>query len=135
MAPEQKKRLMKLCIKGGILLLLGIAYYLFIRITGWGIPCMVYSLTGTYCSGCGITRMCMALVKLDFAAAVHYNALVTLFLPFLGVFGLRRMAIYVRTGNSGPDRLESVLLTIAAILVVAFWILRNLPAFSWLAPI
>lgn len=135
MDSAQKKRLMKLCIKGGILLLLGTAYYLFIRLTGWGIPCMVNYLTGTYCSGCGITRMCMALVKLDFAAALHYNALVTLFLPFLAVFGLRRMAIYVRTGNSGPDRLESVLLTIAAILVVAFWILRNLPAFSWLAPI
>ena len=135
MDSAQKKRLMKLCIKGGIRLLLGTAYYLFIRLTGWGIPCMVNYFTGTYCSGCGITRMCMALVKLDFAAALHYNALVTLFLPFLAVFGLRRMVIYVRTGNSGPDRLESVLLTIAAILVVAFWILRNLPAFSWLAPI
>lgn len=135
MAPAQKKRLMKLCIKGGILLLLGIAYYLFIRITGWGIPCMVYSFTGIYCSGCGITRMCMALVKLDFAAAVHYNALVTLLLPFIAVFGLRRAVIYVRTGNSGPDRLETVLLTIAVILTISFGILRNLPAFSWLSPI
>lgn len=135
MASTQKKRLVKLCKKGGILLLLGIAYYLFIRIIGWGIPCMVHLVTGIYCPGCGITRMFMALVQLDFATALRYNALVTLLLPFIAVFGLRRTVIYVRTGNTGPDRLEIVLLTIAVILTVSFGILRNLSAFSWLAPI
>lgn len=135
MAPVQKERLLKLCKKGGILLLIGIAYYLFIRITGWGIPCIVHLITDAYCSGCGITRMFMALTKLDFAAALRYNALVLLLLPFLAVFGLRRAIIYVRTGNSGPDRLEIVLLTITVIMTIAFGILRNLPAFSWLAPI
>lgn len=134
MTDIQKKRLLKSLKKIGIVLAIGIAYALFVRLTGWGIPCVIYLATDRYCPGCGISRMFMALLRLDLAAALRSNALVLMLLPFGLIFGIRRLVIYVKTGRSDTDRLETTLLIPAAVLTVVFWILRNLPAFSFLAP-
>jgi hypothetical protein len=48
-------------------------------------------------------------------------------LPFAAIFGIRRLVLYIRNGDTQPDRIEQVFLIIAAVLVFAFWILRNLP--------
>ena len=130
----QKERMLKSLKKALILVLVGLAYYGFVKLTGWGLPCPFYLLTGWHCPGCGISRMFMALLELDFMGALGYNALVLVLLPFGVVFGLRRWIIYVKTGNTEPDRLETVLLIVATVLTLAFWILRNLPQFSFLAP-
>ena len=130
----QKERMLKSLKKALILVLVGLAYYGFVKLTGWGLPCPFHLLTGWHCPGCGISRMFMALLELDFMGALGYNALVLVLLPFGVVFGLRRWIIYVKTGNTAPDRLETVLLLVATVLTLAFWILRNLPQFSFLAP-
>lgn len=130
----QKERMLKSLKKALILVLVGLAYYGFVKLTGWGLPCPFHLLTGWHCPGCGISRMFMALLELDFMGALGYNALVLVLLPFGVVFGLRRWIIYVKTGNTEPDRLETVLLIVATVLTLAFWILRNLPQFSFLAP-
>lgn len=127
MNAEQRKRLYQFFRKAAILFLIGLAYYLFVKLTGWGIPCPIRMITGTVCPGCGISRMCMALLELDFVNALRYNALVLFLLPFGAVFGLRRLIIYVRTGNTEPDKVETVFLLITAVFVFLFWILRNLP--------
>lgn len=124
---ERKQRLFLFVRKAIVLLLIGLSYYLFVKLTGWGIPCPFLLFTGKYCPGCGITRMCMALLELDFAKAFRYNALVLILLPFAAVFGVRRLILYVRTGDTQPDRIEMVFLIITAVLVFGFWILRNLP--------
>lgn len=131
---QKKERILKSLKKALIVVLAGLAYYVFVQLTGWGIPCLFYLLTDRYCPGCGITRMFLALLELDFMGALRCNALVLVLLPFGAVFGLRRWIIYVRTGSTDTDRLESVLLIIAGVLTMAFWILRNLPMFSFLAP-
>jgi hypothetical protein len=130
----QKERMLKSLKKALILVLVGLAYYGVVKLTGWGLPCPFHLLTGWHCPGCGISRMFMALLELDFMGALGYNALVLVLLPFGVVFGLRRWIIYVKTGNTAPDRLETVLLIVATVLTLAFWILRNLPQFSFLAP-
>jgi uncharacterized membrane protein len=124
---EQKSRLSIFTRKAAILLLIGLGYYLFVKLTGWGIPCPFYLLTEKYCPGCGISRMCMALLEMNLQKAFHYNALVLLMLPFAAIFGIRRLVLYIRNGDTQPDRIEQVFLIIAAVLVFAFWILRNLP--------
>ena len=70
----------------GILILLGIGmlYALFSTITGLRIPCVVYALTGLYCPGCGVTRMCLSLLRFDFRTAFSCNQLLILSLPCLG---------------------------------------------------
>lgn len=134
MPQDHKSRLLRSLKKGGIFLAVGFAYFLFVKLTGWGIPCVFYLATDLYCPGCGISRMFIALLELDLMAALRSNSLVLLLLPFALVFGLRRLVIYIKTGRTETDRLETILLIPAGLLTVVFWVLRNLPAFSFLAP-
>ena len=131
----QKERLLKTSKKLAIYLTVGFAYYLFVKITTWRIPCLLTLFTGGYCPGCGITRMFMALGELDFAKAFRCNMLVMISLPFVIGFGLWHWAEYVKKGETKMLGIERVLIIIAALLAVVFWILRNIPAFSFLAPI
>lgn len=45
--------------------------------------CPVFRLTHLYCPGCGATRALAALVHGGLVEAFHYNALLTVLLPFL----------------------------------------------------
>jgi hypothetical protein len=40
---------------------------------------------GGFCPGCGLTRACVALARLDFVAAARFNVLVFLVVPFVFV--------------------------------------------------
>ncbi|MBP3304856.1 MAG: DUF2752 domain-containing protein [Oscillospiraceae bacterium] len=128
---ERLRRSVKKC---AYLLAAGTAYLIFVKITGWGIPCLFHLLTGKFCPGCGITRMFAALAELDLPGALRSNALALLLLPFCVIFGLRRWLIWLKTGSAEPDLPEKAALLIASVLTVAFWILRNTETFSWLAP-
>lgn len=55
------------------LFLLGGIYYLWIRLTGVAFPCVFHRLTGLDCPGCGLTRMCLALIHLDVPNAYQSN--------------------------------------------------------------
>lgn len=77
----------------------------------------------------------MALISGDIKAAVQYNLLLMSLIPVFAVFGTRRAVIYVKTGNSEPDKIEAVVILIVFVATVAFWILRNTEAFAFLAPI
>ena len=121
--------------KGAKLLGIGIAYYIFVRLTGWSIPCLITLITGVLCPGCGVTRMFLALGELDFPKAFHNNALILCLMPFFILFGGRQWLRYVKKGDTGMDKLEKCMLLIASALTITFWVLRNLPAFSFLAPI
>lgn len=135
MNSEEKARAKRLLIKIVSVLTLGIAYYIIIKIVGKGLSCPIKAITGKYCPGCGVTRMCMALLSGDFASAVQYNLLLMSLIPVFAVFGTRRAVIYVKTGNSEPDKIEAVVILIVFVATVAFWILRNTEAFAFLAPI
>lgn len=134
MEKNEKKRLKKLAIKCLVVAAIGFGYLLFVRLSGWGIPCVFRTIFGKYCPGCGISRMFVALSRFDIRAAFRFNPLVFCLLPIAIVFGIRYAASYVRTGRTETDKLETVLLVITMILTLAFWVLRNLPEFSFLAP-
>ena len=131
---QQADRLRASVKKAGILLAIGLAYLMFTTLTGWGIPCVFAKTTGLLCPGCGISRMFQALARLDFAAALRCNALVLCLLPFALVFGLRHWLQYVKTGRTDTNRFENVWILLCGVLTLAFWILRNLPSYSFLAP-
>ena len=68
------------------ILVIGLSYYLFIKLTGLSMPCYLYQSTGFLCPGCGLTRMATALIRLDFTAAFSYHAVGVIALPFwLGI--------------------------------------------------
>jgi len=99
--------------------------------------CPFNVLTGLYCPGCGSQRAFHALLHGRVLQAAGYNLLAVLLLPFvlysaiafagnhLWRLGLRQDVFYK------PWFAKAVLG-----LVVAFWVLRNLPVpcFRWMAP-
>jgi hypothetical protein len=48
--------------------------------------CPLYALTNHYCPGCGATRALAELLHGHVAAAMHFNAAVTLLMPLLLVY-------------------------------------------------
>ncbi|MDL2253692.1 DUF2752 domain-containing protein [Ruminococcaceae bacterium OttesenSCG-928-I18] len=113
-----------------LFIFLGILYQYF----GIGVPCPLHLITGWYCPGCGMFRSLLSLSQLQFYQAFRYNALFVILLPLI-VFFLGRAAYdYLQNRPSRTYRWELVLCIILIIIFLIFGILRNLPAFSFLAP-
>ena len=103
---------------------------------GAGIPCMFHQITGFYCSGCGSSRALRSALHLDFYQALRYNAVFTLALPFFAVYFGSLSISYIRFGKdriSGKISMKIIYIFVAVALV--YGILRNIPAFSFLAPV
>lgn len=102
---------------------------------GAGIPCMFHRLTGFYCSGCGSSRALRSALHLDFYQALRYNAVFTLALPFFAVYFGSLSISYIRFGKdriSGKISMKIIYIFVA--VAVIYGILRNIPAFDFLAP-
>jgi len=102
---------------------------------GAGIPCMFHQLTGLYCSGCGASRALRSILHLDFYQALRYNAIFTISLPLLPIYFSALGISYIRFGKdriSGKISMFPVWIIIAA--AILYGILRNIPAFAFLAP-
>lgn len=122
-----KERLKKLAIGGAALVGLGVAYTALILVIGRGLYCPVWKLTGLLCPGCGVTRMCLALLRLDVAAAWRANAACCW--PCGALLLAARMAVrYVRTGQKLPSRGEERVFWALLIYFLAWGVLRNLMA-------
>ena len=69
-----------------IVLAVLVGYALVCHFTAFRIPCPFYTVTGLKCPGCGMTRMCMDIMHLDFKAAYLENRAIFVTLPVLGWF-------------------------------------------------
>jgi hypothetical protein len=99
--------------------------------------CPLYVWTGLYCPGCGSQRAFHSFLHFRFLDVMHYNFL----LYPAGVFILYHM---LRPGLNKFFRLKLPDFLyrkntpwIILVIVVIFWILRNIPVapFTWLAPV
>jgi hypothetical protein len=94
--------------------------------------CPFLWLTGEYCPGCGSLRAVHALTHGDLGTAMSRNPLTvlgTVALVVLWIAWLQRRV----TGRPRRAAPAWVLWALLAV-VLAFWLLRNLPGFEWLAP-
>lgn len=132
MKKEETKRLCKLASGTGIVLGVGVAYALFIHWTGWGIPCIFHLITGMHCPGCGISRMFLALFRLNFVAAARYNLLVLCLLPFAVVLYAHKAWQYIKYGTVQMGMVEKVFYIVAFLLCIVFFVLRNTNAIPFL---
>ena len=89
-------------------------------------PCLLHSLTGWYCPGCGSLRALHQLLHGNVAAAFRFNALSMAMLPVAGYLIVRGDA----------STLKPTWIWLLLVVIVAFGVLRNIPAypFTLLAP-
>ena len=98
--------------------------------------CPLRSLTGLYCPGCGTLRGLHQLLHGHLAAAFGFNPLMVLSLPFIGYAYLSYTMMALRGRSLPRFFVPPVLIKMLFWVVVAFGVLRNIPAypFSLLAP-
>lgn len=96
-----------------------------------GIPCVFYEITGLYCPGCGITRLCLSLFEGDVYQAFRYNPIIFIDLPIL--FILFVLNIFFKN-NKNIKKITDVIIIFLATITIIFGVIRNIPIFSFLAP-
>jgi hypothetical protein len=99
--------------------------------------CPMYVWTGFYCPGCGSQRAMHSFLHFRFLEVLHYNLLMYPAGAFI-LYHLVRPLLQKKTNMVLPNiayhpRTPWIIL----IIVVLFWILRNIPVvpFTWLAPV
>ena len=121
-----KKRLFSELFKLLIILFAGILYYIVILVTGFKIPCVFNYFTGYLCPGCGMTRMIISVLSLDFSSAYYYNRAVFLTLPVILSFLLYEEIKYIKSGNRKFSKASRIFFITEAALLIVFGIARNL---------
>lgn len=95
-------------------------------LTHIGIPCVFREFTGFYCPGCGITRVVLSSLRLDFAQAFRYNPLLFILLPL--------SVMYFVTNKKQMQMISKTMMAVMLIITLTFGVLRNIPMFDYLAP-
>lgn len=95
--------------------------------------CPFLALSGLYCPGCGSLRMLHHLVDGDVVAALGMNPLGLLLVPVLLAYW-GQWTYRVLTGRPRGAPLASWAVWAFLGVVIAFWVLRNLPGLQVLAP-
>jgi hypothetical protein len=97
-------------------------------------PCPFHALTGLYCPGCGSTRALHHLLNFEFVTALKCNFLAVAMLPYLlalfGMKAMRRLRVW-----RGPElELPVNWAWLLTAVVIAWWIVRNLPFAMFVIP-
>lgn len=130
-----KKRVFKLLSILFLLILLFISYLFLIKKYNFYIPCIFKQITGFYCPGCGITRCILSILNLEFYRAFRYNPLVFLMIPFLFIYIIYNLYLYITNNEDNfIKKIPRYIWYILLFITIVFGILRNIEMFSFLAP-
>lgn len=100
----------------------------------WGF-CPWLVLTGTYCPGCGGLRAVNDLTHGDARAAFASNALFVAMVPAIAVMWTRSVTQRARGRlTQMSSRWVTLYAATSLTLIVAFWVVRNLPFADFLRP-
>ena len=97
--------------------------------------CPFYELTGFYCPGCGSGRAVRLLLHGQLRAALSCNYLLFIIgIPCVCILIYEYLRIVFPRLGLRPVLLPQPVVFGCTALLIAYWILRNLPLFSFLAP-
>ena len=110
------------------------AAYLILRyVTLW--PCPSLALFHIYCPGCGSGRALYSLMHGDWRGAFRHNCLfLPIGVPAVLVFLHEFLRVTIPSLQLKPVYIPQWLSVGCCALLFLFWLLRNLPAFAFLAP-
>lgn len=122
-----KKRALAELKKTIPVLIAGLIYYIWLCVTDIYIPCIFRKITGFKCPGCGITRMILSFVKLDFVDAFSANPFLFVVLPVMIVIYINNKIFYIRSGKQKEHgKFYKTMETLLLVAVVLFGIVRNI---------
>ena len=122
----EKERLNRILKEVGVILAIGVAYFIFVSVTGIYVPCPFRTLTGYLCPGCGISHYFVHMAHLDFSAAFRNNQYVFFFIPIAIIYWIFKTYKYIKTGERHYSKLEIAIFVIALIAALAFGVWRNI---------
>ncbi|GAA0323422.1 DUF2752 domain-containing protein [Actinoallomurus spadix] len=96
--------------------------------------CPFLAVTGYYCPGCGALRMIHAIGHGHFAEAFGHNPLTFATLPFLAYLWVRWVWAARRGRRVRSRILHPVVITGFTMVILFFWVVRNLSIGRALAP-
>ncbi len=99
----------------------------------WFPKCPFRLLTGFDCPGCGSQRALHHLLHFDFRAAATDNILLIAAIPYIGlayILDMMKPAADSRAGKLQSRLYGHMAIWIVFSIIIAFWILRNIPAFE-----
>ena len=121
-----KKRARKVAVFGVILLVCGLLYGWMCITTGVAIPCVFYKITGFSCPGCGISRMCINILKWNIPEAIQCNpAVFFCMFPFAVIVG-DSLFRYIKSGERTMKKWQNVLLYIILGVLLVHGVWRNI---------
>jgi hypothetical protein len=98
--------------------------------------CLFYQLSGMLCPACGATRAMIHLFNGNILLALKSNALAVFILPLLTyALILIIRVIFDKNYSIYQIRIAPFFIWSLFVLVLVFWVVRNLPGFSFLRPI
>lgn len=129
-----RKRIFKVVKPTAIVLAIGFTYIIIHKLTGFALFCPYYQILHIYCPGCGVSRMLLHLMKLEFYEAFSSNCLLFCLLPIFTIAAARHVYLYIRYGKKGFSKLENVLCWIIVGLLLVFAVVRNIFPIDILIP-
>jgi hypothetical protein len=95
--------------------------------------CPFLAITGWYCPGCGALRAVHALAHGDVVTATARNPLAVV---AAGYFVVTWVLWFDRTFKGRPRRWLAPAWVLYSVLgvILTFWVLRNVPGWTWLSP-
>ena len=82
-------------------------------------------ITGLSCPGCGITRMCISLMRGDIIDAMRYNVMLFFISPILLYILGSYLFRYVKTGEWFMPRWQTIVTYTMSVLLIVFGFVRN----------
>jgi hypothetical protein len=117
---------MKIIKRHIILFLLLIAYFIFGHFTHLYIPCPIHTVFHVYCPGCGVTRMLISIIHLDFVSAFRYNQLLFILLPFGIALYINYIYSVIKKKKAWYQRIPVWVYYLIIILLLIFGVIRNI---------
>lgn len=115
------------------ILIITVAYFLFGKITGLYLFCPIHKFLKLYCPGCGITRMILSILKLDFYKAFRYNMLLFILSPFFLFLFIESIYSDIKSKEPFYKRISNKVWYSLIIILIIYGVLRNI--YPYLAPL